>query len=161
VGAVVGRPGAYRAGPGFYSARRTFSYHGRSFAAVRVRPYVYLSGYSYHPFYVGQVFPAALLISDYLLADYYLYNLSPPPGPGLEWVRWGPDALLVNTYTGQVVDTAPGVFDEDPGYADPGPDYDSPPPPGYYPPPPGYGPPPGYPPPGYPGPSGYPGPQQP
>jgi Ni/Co efflux regulator RcnB len=32
------------------------------------------------------------------------------PEPGFQWVRYGPDLLLVNVTTGQVVDVAYGVF---------------------------------------------------
>jgi Ni/Co efflux regulator RcnB len=35
--------------------------------------------------------------------------LEPPP-PGFQWVRYGPDLLLVNVVTGQVADVAYGVF---------------------------------------------------
>jgi Ni/Co efflux regulator RcnB len=166
--------GAAGARPGVYSQKRTFSFHGRAFAAIRARPYRYSRGFAYRPFIRGQRFPAFLLLTPYFIYNYYLYNLSVPPEPGVVWVRFGPDALLVNTYTGEVIDTAPGLFDEDPGdgsaYAQgpPGADY-GPPPPGYGspPPPPGYGSqPPG---PGpqdgdataYPGPSGYPEPPPP
>jgi hypothetical protein len=136
----AGRP-AYDRGPGgggrgpVFSQDRRFSYRGRSFAAVRVGPYRYPRGWGYRPWRVGERFPLGLLLPDYFIADFALYNLA-PPGPSLEWVRYGPDALLVNTYTGQVVDVAYGVFEEDPGYADAGPPPDYPPP-GY--PPPGYG----------------------
>jgi Ni/Co efflux regulator RcnB len=126
-----------------YSPTRRFSYRGRSLAAVRVTPYRYPPGYVYRQYRLGERFPLALLIAPYFIADYALFDLA-PPGPALEWVRYGPDALLVNTYTGQVVDVAYGVFDEDPQYA--GGD----PPPGYGQPGSGYGPPPpasGYPPP--------------
>jgi hypothetical protein len=157
-----------------YSPTRRFNYRGRSLAAVRVAPYRYPAGYAYRQYHLGERFPLAFLIAPYFIADYALFDLA-PPGPALEWVRYGPDALLVNTYTGQVVDVAYGVFDEDPQYAgsDPSAGYDPQgyPPPGYGPPPapPGYPPPPvgspSYPPPGsgpepYPG-SGYPPPPPP
>jgi len=174
----VHQPGAYPSGVhqsgarlggqpgrgGAYSPNRTFSFHGRSFAAVRARPYRYPRGYGYRPYYAGQRFPAFLLLTPYFITNYALYNLSAPPDPSLVWVRYGPDALLVNTYTGEVVDTAPGVFDEDPGddgggyaQAPDGSGYGPPPPP-----PPGYGGPPPGPQDGdntaYPGPTGYPEP---
>jgi hypothetical protein len=120
-----------------------------------VGPYRYPRGWGYRPWRVGERFPLGLLLPDYFIADFALYNLA-PPGPSLEWVRYGPDALLVNTYTGQVVDVAYGVFEEDPGYADAGPPPDYPPP-GY--PPPGYGGPAPYGPPGGYGQNGY-GPPQ-
>jgi len=166
-GPQVHQSGARLGGPpgrgGVYSPNRSFNFHGRSFAAVRARPYRYPRGYGYHPYYAGQRFPAFLLLTPYFITNYALYNLSAPPDPALVWVRYGPDALLVNTYTGEVVDTAPGVFDEDPG-DDGGAYAQAPDGSGYGPPPP----PPGYggPPPGsqdggdapYPGPTGYPEP---
>ncbi|HEY1927979.1 MAG TPA: RcnB family protein [Caulobacteraceae bacterium] len=142
-----------------YSATRRFNYQGRSFSAVRAAPYHYPRGYGYRTFHPHERFPLALLVAPYFIGDFALYNL-PPPEPDLEWVRYGPDALLVNVDTGEVVDVAYGVFEEDPSYASdygPGgygePDYppsdESEPPPDYapggYPPPsPAYG----YPPPG-------------
>jgi Nickel/cobalt transporter regulator len=34
----------------------------------------------------------------------------PPPQPGFQWVRYGPDLLLVNATTGQAVDSVYGAF---------------------------------------------------
>ncbi len=34
----------------------------------------------------------------------------PPPRPGFQWVRYGPDLLLTNVPTGQIVDAAYGAF---------------------------------------------------
>jgi Ni/Co efflux regulator RcnB len=141
-GGYRGPAGGQRQGPAV-SATRQFSYHGRSFHAFRAAPYRYPRGFAYRQWRAGERFPAALLLAPYFITDFALYDL-PAPGPSLVWVRYGPDALLVNTYTGDVVDVAYGVFDEDPGYQ---PDY---PPPGYDQgngPPPGYGQQ-GYPPPG-------------
>jgi Ni/Co efflux regulator RcnB len=138
--------------PAFSQARR-FSYHGRSAPAFRAAPYRYPRGYGYRQYRQGERFPLALLVGPYFITDFSVYGLA-PPGPSLEWVRYGPDALLVDTYTGQVVDVAYGVFDEDPGDAGgyPPPGYDDqgyPPPDGQngYPPPPVGAPPQGYPPP--------------
>jgi Ni/Co efflux regulator RcnB len=146
-----------------YSATHRFSYQGRSFAAVRAAPYRYPRGYGYRAYHAHERFPLALLIAPYFITDFALYNL-PAPEPDLQWVRYGPDALLVNQDTGEVVDVAYGVFEEDPGYAsDAGPgDYGAPgypPPDDGGPPPDDGGPPPdgGYPPnAGYPPPGGYP-----
>jgi hypothetical protein len=116
-----------------YSQTRRFSYRGRTSQAFRVAPYRYPYGYAYRRYVGGERFPLALLIAPYFITDFAYLGLV-APAPGLEWVRYGPDALLVNTYTGEVVDVAYGVFDEDPAYAG------DPPPPGHdpqgYPPPP-------------------------
>jgi Ni/Co efflux regulator RcnB len=53
--------------------------------------------------------PGLFLSQGYFIGNWGAYGLGPPP-PGLEWVRYGPDALLVNVYTGQIVDTVYGVF---------------------------------------------------
>jgi Ni/Co efflux regulator RcnB len=110
-----------------YSAGRTFNYHGRAYRSVYVPHYHYARGYTYRVFRMHDRFPAFLLISNYFLQDYYLYNLTPPP-PGYVWVRFGPDALLVNTYNGDVMDTAPGVFDDSAPPPDDGGDGGPPPP---------------------------------
>ena len=46
---------------------------------------------------------------DYWYADWATLGLAPPE-PGFQWVRYGPDLLLVNVTTGQVVDVAYDVF---------------------------------------------------
>ena len=38
-----------------------------------------------------------------------MYGLPYPP-PGKQWVRYWNDALLVDTYTGEVVDSIQGFF---------------------------------------------------
>jgi Ni/Co efflux regulator RcnB len=55
------------------------------------------------------VLPGLFLSQGYYIGNWPAYGLAPPPH-GFEWVRYGPDALLVNVYTGQVVDTVYGVF---------------------------------------------------
>jgi Ni/Co efflux regulator RcnB len=34
----------------------------------------------------------------------------PPPIAGRQWVRFGPDLLLVDVRTGSIIHVAPGVF---------------------------------------------------
>jgi Ni/Co efflux regulator RcnB len=130
-----GEPGAGRMSglheaPGFlpggrrsFSTAQRYSYRGHMFAAVRAPAYRFARGYQYRRFMTGERFPAFLLINQYFIMDYYLYNLAPPP-PGFVWVRFGPDILLVNTYTGEVGDTTPGVFEE--SQDGPPPDYQAP-----------------------------------
>jgi Ni/Co efflux regulator RcnB len=50
-----------------------------------------------------------LLAADYFLTSYALYGLAPPP-PGYVWVRDGTDAVLVDRYTGQVIQVQEDVF---------------------------------------------------
>ena len=53
--------------------------------------------------------PPLFLARAYWYADYAALGL-PPPDPGFQWVRYGPDLLLVNLDSGQVVDVIYGVF---------------------------------------------------
>jgi len=70
--------------------------------------YVDPFGWGYQRFNVGwRLYP------DYYQQGYWIdpamYGLPYPP-PGLQWVRYWNDALLVDTFTGQIVDQIPGFF---------------------------------------------------
>jgi Ni/Co efflux regulator RcnB len=65
--------------------------------------------YRYRVWVVGEVLPRPYWARSYWLSDYWDYGLDEPP-EGYEWVRYGPDALLVDLQTGQVVEVARGVF---------------------------------------------------
>jgi hypothetical protein len=58
---------------------------------------------------VGFVLDALFWGDHYWIADPFYYHLPPAYGP-YRWVRYYDDALLVDTYTGQVVDVIYGVF---------------------------------------------------
>jgi Ni/Co efflux regulator RcnB len=74
-------------------------------------------GYNYRPppgFYsrswvFGDVLPRAWWTPDYRLDSWWDYNLPIPP-IGYEWVRVGDDALLVDIYSGRVVQVAYDIF---------------------------------------------------
>jgi hypothetical protein len=103
-----GGPGfAHPGGPGPGAGR--FSFHGHDFARVHVRPFLYPHGWAYRQWAVGAVLPPLFLTPDYYYPEWAQLGLEPPP-PGAQWVRYGPDLLLVDTNTGQVIDTAYGVF---------------------------------------------------
>lgn len=57
----------------------------------------------------GEVLPSQYWSSDYLLNDFWLFGLNIPP-VGYEWVRYGPDALLVNQSNGEIVRVVYRVF---------------------------------------------------
>ena len=59
--------------------------------------------------WVGMMLPSLFLAPAYYYADWAALGL-PPPQPGFQWVRYGPDLLLVNVETGQVVDAVYGAF---------------------------------------------------
>ncbi|HTW35019.1 MAG TPA: RcnB family protein [Rhizomicrobium sp.] len=69
------------------------------------------AGYTYTRYNVGDHVPGVLLSSDGLmLTDYANYQLVAPPR-GLEWIRVGNDALLVNRANGEVIQTDYGLFE--------------------------------------------------
>jgi Ni/Co efflux regulator RcnB len=76
--------------------------------AVRAPRFVYPRGYGYRRWSVGAILPL-LFLNDQYYVDWDYRGL-PPPGPGEEWVRYGPDAVLVDIYSGRVLDIVYGVF---------------------------------------------------
>jgi hypothetical protein len=64
----------------------------------------YLRTWSY-----GDFFPRGWYGPDYWIIDPWMYDLPLPP-PGFEWVRSGPDALLIDEYTGRIVQVVRNVF---------------------------------------------------
>ena len=67
------------------------------------------SNYNYRRWSFGQRLPSSYLSRSFWLTDAIAYGLFAPP-PGLIWVRYGPDALLVDQYTGEIVQVRHGVF---------------------------------------------------
>jgi Ni/Co efflux regulator RcnB len=66
-------------------------------------------GFYYRRWSYGQYLPAGWFAADFWINDFADYDLPVPPY-GYEWVRSGPDALLVDTYSGEVVESVYGVF---------------------------------------------------
>ena len=111
-GPVVGGPvhGPVRVGVGPAGGGAPFVFHGHPINRVHfARPWVYPRGWGYRRWAVGAVLPALFLAPAYYYSGWEEIGLSPPP-PGFEWVQYGPDLLLVNVITGEVVDVAYGVF---------------------------------------------------
>ncbi len=79
-------------------------YGWRGASAWRDQP-----GYYYRRWGYGDILPAGWFVADFWISDYEDYDLPVPPY-GYEWVRSGPDALLVDTYTGEVVEAVYGLF---------------------------------------------------
>jgi Ni/Co efflux regulator RcnB len=65
-------------------------------------------GYGYRSFGIGYRLPQVYFGQQYWF-DPGLYGLPYPP-PGTQWVRYWNDALLVDIYTGEVVDVIQGFF---------------------------------------------------
>jgi len=66
-------------------------------------------GYGYRRFGVGYRLNSVLFGSNYWISDPYYYRLPPAYGP-YRWVRYYDDALLVDIYTGTVVDVVHDIF---------------------------------------------------
>lgn len=83
-------------------------YRERHRSRFRLGIYYDPFGYGYQPFGIGFQLSPAYYGQNYWF-DPGLYGLPYPP-PGTEWVRYWNDALLVDVYTGQVVDVIRNFF---------------------------------------------------
>jgi len=66
------------------------------------------SGYSYRRWTFGMTLPSLFWGSNYWINDYYDYGLGAPP-PGTVWVRYGNDAILIDRYSGEILEV---VYDQ-------------------------------------------------
>lgn len=107
VGATGFRPGGARPQynpqffPRTFNSGHRFQWRGGNWSGPR--------GFFYRSWVFGQILPYGWYSSDWYINDYYDYGLPQPPY-GYEWIRNGPDALMVNIANGEVVESAPGVF---------------------------------------------------
>ncbi len=85
--------------------RRNYSAQRRFNAGSYYRP----DGWYYRRWSYGQFLPNLFFSQNYWLNDYSYYGLSYPP-PGCEWVRYGDDAILVDTDTGEIIQVVYGIF---------------------------------------------------
>jgi Ni/Co efflux regulator RcnB len=78
----------------------------RHFRAGAYRP---PQGFQSRHWGYGDRLPQAYYARSYWLTNFLTYGLLSPPS-GLVWVRVGPDALLIDQYTGEVIRAEYGVF---------------------------------------------------
>jgi Ni/Co efflux regulator RcnB len=90
---------------GYTQYRKTVTSTKHYDAAAFVAP----SGYTYTRYAVGDHISPPLLKGNVTLNDYQAYALASPPS-GLAWIRNGRDALLIDTNTGEVVQTDYDLF---------------------------------------------------
>jgi Ni/Co efflux regulator RcnB len=95
-------------GRGYFSAnsfaRRYHAERRFRFGGYRYRP----NGWYFRTWNYGDFLPTGWFGSDYYL-DWADYGLPPPP-VGCEWIAQGPDAVLVDVWTGEVLSVYSGVF---------------------------------------------------
>jgi Ni/Co efflux regulator RcnB len=103
---VHGRVGPVRVGTPYLFRGRPYAWHSVRFP----HPWVYPPGYAYRLWVVGAILPPLFWSSPtYYYTDWDAMGL-PPPDPGFQYVQYGPDLLLVNIATGEVVQVFPGAF---------------------------------------------------
>ncbi|MFC3070866.1 RcnB family protein [Phenylobacterium soli] len=90
------RPGVW---PHAYESHRRFRA-----PAYRRPPHFYVHVWSF-----GDILPPTWYGPEYVLWDWWAYDLPAPPY-GYDWVRVGDDALLVDDFTGRVVQVVRGLF---------------------------------------------------
>ena len=101
-----GNRNEFRGGRNF--AGRQFAYEGQFRGPVRMGAFHYPRGYGYRHWDRGEYLPSLFLSAPFFI-DFNLLGLPPPP-PDYRWVRYGPDALLVDVYSGEVVDVIYDAF---------------------------------------------------
>jgi Ni/Co efflux regulator RcnB len=89
--------------------RAAYQHNFQAARSYKVGPYQRPSGWVNRHWGYGDRLPRAYWGSQYLLADYWLFGLEVPP-VDYEWVRVGPDALLISISTGEVLQAEYGVF---------------------------------------------------
>ena len=94
--------------------RRDHRYDWRNYrhshrSLFRLSRYYDPYGWNYRRFSIGFSLGSSYYGSNYWLNDPWMYRLPPAYGP-YRWVRYYDDALLVNIYTGQVVDVLYNFF---------------------------------------------------
>jgi Ni/Co efflux regulator RcnB len=72
-------------------------------------PYRAPPGWHYRRFVFGERLPGIYFAPAFWITDFLAFDLFPPPD-GYVWVRYGPDALLIDRYTGEVIQVDYGVF---------------------------------------------------
>ena len=82
-----------------------------TYKPVRAARFAWPPGFSYQHYGIGYRVPPAFWLPNYYIDNYLDYGVEPPPG-GFQWIRYGPDLLLINLGSGEVANAVPGVFVE-------------------------------------------------
>jgi Ni/Co efflux regulator RcnB len=112
-----GKPGSNNAGwhggSNWRNDRASWTRYHRSWNATRryrwTGSYARPAGWSYRRWTLGAFLPALYFTQQFWIPSYAIFALDPPP-PGTVWVRYGSDALLVDRYSGEVIQVVYGIF---------------------------------------------------
>jgi Ni/Co efflux regulator RcnB len=91
---------------------RQYDWHNwrqRNRSVFHMRPYRDPFGWGYRLFSIGWRLWPQYYGSSYWITDPSMYRLPPAP-PGTRWIRYYNDALLVDMWTGEVIDVIPNFF---------------------------------------------------
>ncbi|HEU4549885.1 MAG TPA: RcnB family protein [Rhizomicrobium sp.] len=67
------------------------------------------NGWYYRRWSYGDILPSLFWSSQYWISNWSMYDLPPPP-PGAIWVRYGDDAVLIDRFSGEVIDVVYDFF---------------------------------------------------
>ena len=67
------------------------------------------ASFRYVRYSYGQRLPRVYFVRDYWLTNFWAFGLFAPP-PGYVWVRYGSDALLIDEFTGEIVQVQYNIF---------------------------------------------------
>lgn len=73
------------------------------------RPYHRPHGWYYRHWRFGEFLPRMFWGHTYWIMSYWSFDLPTPP-PGCVWVRYGDDALLIDTTTGEIIEVMYNLF---------------------------------------------------
>ena len=73
------------------------------------RPYRRPPHFFFHIWTFGEILPPAWYGPEWIITDWWNFDLPAPP-PGYDWVRVGDDALLIDEYSGRVVQVVRYLF---------------------------------------------------
>jgi Nickel/cobalt transporter regulator len=104
-----GLPQVAPRGGSVIGAQGRFIYRAPAGGRVAIGPFPYPRGWGYRRWLVGAILPPILVVPGYFFDDWATLGLA-APAPGFQWVRYGPDLLLVDLSTSQVVDAIYGAF---------------------------------------------------
>jgi len=103
-----GEPKGWNARPSQVD-RLVYQHNYQAARSYHIGPYHRPPGWVAHHWVFGQILPRAYWTAPYIIADFWLFGLEIPPA-GYEWVRDGPDALLISVDTGEILQVEYGVF---------------------------------------------------